>query len=199
VLEAGWLFGLEFAQIEVVVHRESIVHSMVEFVDGAILAHLGRTDMMLPIQYALTHPERRPAPLPPLEFDKLGQLSFAAPDRLSFPCLELCYEAGRRGGTAPAALNAADEVAVAAFLSGQLGFLDIERLNAHVLERTDPESADSLERVLAADAQARRQARQWIAGHGNRAHEHLPHFSRYCQDEEFSGIQIDSLLSRPKS
>ena len=163
VIEASWLFGVDLDRIDVVIHRESVIHSMVEFVDGSILAHLGKTDMVLPIQYALTHPQRQPAPLEFLDLEKLGQLSFAAPDRAGFPCLELCYEAGRRGGTVPAALNAADEVAVNAFLQGRIGFLDIEKLNAHILAEAPDEPVDSLETVLAADNRARCQAREWLA------------------------------------
>jgi len=163
VIEASWLFGVDLDRIDVVIHRESVIHSMAEFVDGSILAHLGKTDMVLPIQYALTHPERRPAPLEFLDLVKLGRLSFAGPDRAGFPCLELCYQAGRRGGVAPAALNAADEVAVDAFLRGRIGFLDIEELNAHVLAETSDEQVDSLETVLAADRLARSRAEEWLA------------------------------------
>lgn len=163
VIEACWLFDVEIAQVDVIVHRQSVVHSLVEFVDGALLAHMGKTDMLLPIQYALTHPQRRATPIAPLDLEQLGQLSFAAPDRENFPCLDLCYQAGQTGGTAPAALNAANEEAVAAFLAGKIGFLDIVELNRQVLEDCDGQQATNLERVLAEDSRARRQARDWIA------------------------------------
>ena len=146
-----------------IIHRESVIHSMAEFVDGSIMAHMGKTDMVLPIQYALTHPRRRLSSLGSLDLEKLGRLSFAAPDRESFPCLELCYEAGRRGGTAPTVLNAADEVAVGAFLEGEIGFLDIFAINQHVLETSGEGQMDSLEAVLAADRVGREKAREWIA------------------------------------
>jgi 1-deoxy-D-xylulose-5-phosphate reductoisomerase len=162
VIEASWLFGIGIDQVEVVIHPESVVHSLAEFTDGAMLAHLGRTDMVLPIQYALTHPHRRPSPLERLDLARVGQLRFSAPDRGNFPCLDLCYQAGRLGGTAPALLSGADEVAVAAFLGGEIGFLDIARLNGQVLEALDPGPADSLEAVLEADGLGRRLAAEWI-------------------------------------
>ena len=163
VIEASWLFGVGIEQVEVVIHRESTVHSMVEFVDGSILAHLGRTDMHLPIQYALTHPERRPTDLETLDLLELGTLSFAAPDWESFPCLDLCCQAGRAGGVVPAALNAANEVTVAAFLAGEIGFLDIAAINRSVVEACEPLPADSLETVLEADRWARARAREWTS------------------------------------
>ena len=151
VIEASWLFDVPVDQIEVVVHRESVVHSMVEFVDGTIMAHLGKTDMLLPIQYALTHPHRAPAPLDPLDLVALEALHFEEPDWESFPCLELCYEAGRRGGTTPACLSAANEVAVKAFLSGQVDFLDIYQIAKHALEAHETQPAASVEEVMEAD------------------------------------------------
>jgi len=163
VLEASWLFGVGIEQVEVVVHPESVIHSLVELADGALLAHLGRTDMMLPIQYALTHPRRLPSPLESVDLVRLGKLNFAAPDRENFPCLELCYQAGRMGGTAPAALNAADEVAVERFLRGEIGFLDIARINQRALEAHRPGPADSLDTVLEEDRRVRCLAREWIA------------------------------------
>jgi 1-deoxy-D-xylulose-5-phosphate reductoisomerase len=166
VIEASWLFGVPTAQIEVVVHRESVVHSMVEFCDGSLLAHLGRTDMALPIQYALTHPQRRQAPVAPLDLAALGQLTFAPPDRSTFPCLDLCYEAARCGGAAPIALNAADELAVAAFLSGRLAFLDIHRVAAAVMAAAPGGPVTTLDEVLAVDAWARQRAAEEIAGAG---------------------------------
>ena len=158
VIEAAWLFGVDVDRVEVVIHRESIVHSMVEFTDGSILAHLGRTDMSLPIQYALTHPGRRPGPLPRLDLSRVGSLHFEAPDPERVPGLSLCYDAARSGGTAPAALNAANEVAVAAFLEGRLGFLDIHELNRSVLGAWESGPAKDLGTVLQADRRARARA-----------------------------------------
>ena len=164
VIEAAWLFGIAVEQIDVVVHRQSVVHALVEFADGSLLAHLGKTDMMLPIQYALTHPARREVPLDSLDLEQVGQLSFTAPDRANFPCLDLCYEAGRKGGTFPAALNAANEEAVAAFLTQKIGFLDIADLNRDVLTRCGTQEAVSLESILDEDRYARRLAHEWVAG-----------------------------------
>ncbi len=164
VIEAAWLFGVAVEQVDVVVHRQSVVHALVEFTDGSLLAHMGKTDMMLPIQYALTHPERREVPLDNLDLKQVGQLSFAAPDRGNFPGLDLCYEAGRSGGTFPAVLNAANEEAVAAFLARKIGFLDIADLNCDVLARCGTPEAVSLESILDDDRCARRLAREWVAG-----------------------------------
>ena len=163
VIEAAWLFGVAVEQVDVVVHRQSVVHALVEFADGSLLAHMGKTDMMLPIQYALTYPERRKVPLGNLDLKQVGQLSFAAPDRANFPCLDLCYEAGRRGGTSPAALNAANEEAVGAFLARQIGFLDIADLNRDVLARCGTQEVVSLESILDEDHYARQLAREWVA------------------------------------
>jgi 1-deoxy-D-xylulose-5-phosphate reductoisomerase len=132
VIEARWLFDVPADRIDVMIHPQSIVHSMVELRDGSVLAQLGVTDMRLPIQYACSYPERWDAPLPSLDLIRAGALEFAAPDREAFPCLDLAYEALRTGGTAPVVLNAANEVAVEAFLAGQLGFTAI----APVIERT---------------------------------------------------------------
>lgn len=158
VIEAHHLFGVDFDRIEVVVHPQSCIHSMVEYADGSVLAHLGATDMRIPIQYAFSHPRRWAPPLPPVDFRSLGTLEFGTPDAETFGCLRLAFEAGSQGGTAPCVLNAANEVAVEAFLGGGCGFLDIERvvesvLNAH--DRVTPESIDHIEEV---DAWARRQA-----------------------------------------
>ncbi len=162
VIEAGWLFGVGVDQVDVVMHRESIVHSMVEFVDGSVLAHLGRTDMAIPIQYALTHPARRPSPLSALDVVRLGALHFDAPDLTQYPGLALCYDVGRAGGTTPAALNAANEVAVAAFLDGSIGFLDIHTVNQAVVDDWDPAPATDVDTVLAADLHARQLAQQVV-------------------------------------
>jgi 1-deoxy-D-xylulose-5-phosphate reductoisomerase len=158
VIEARWLFGFDADQINVVVHPQSVVHSMVEMVDGSIVAQLGVTDMKHAIQYALTYPDRRENCLPPLDFATLSELRFEAPDLERFPCLELAYEALRRGGTTPAALNAANEIAVAAFLDGKISIPDIARINADVMRSHQSKAADSLDAVLEADRDARRQA-----------------------------------------
>jgi 1-deoxy-D-xylulose-5-phosphate reductoisomerase len=128
VIEAHWLFGLPSESITVAVHRQSVVHSMVELADGAVLAQLGSPDMRLPIQYALTYPERRPCPAPALDVLKAGALTFEAPDTETFPCLALAYEALRRGGGAAVALNAADEAAVDKFIHGRIPFNEIPKL-----------------------------------------------------------------------
>jgi len=158
VIEAFWLFGVGPDAVEVAVHPQSVVHSMVEFVDGSVLAQLGQTDMRIPIQYALTYPERWPCPLPSLDFYRLSKLEFLEPDRERFPCLDLAYRALRAGGTAPAVLNAANEVAVEAFLNRGLGFQEIPAIIASVLGAHLPEEASSLEAVLKADAWARKKA-----------------------------------------
>jgi len=162
-IETTWLFGVSIDQVDVIVHRESVIHSMAELVDGSLLAHLGQTDMLLPIQFALTQPDRRPTCLESLDLIALGSLHFEAPDRVNFPCLDLCFEAARRGGTAPALLNAANEVSVEAFVRGRIGFLDIYEVNQRVLEQCGVTPAASLDAVLAADAEGRRAARAAVA------------------------------------
>ncbi len=161
VIEAHVLFGIGYDRIDVVVHPESIVHSMVEFVDGSVKAQIGEPDMKVPIQYALTHPERRAAPVAPL--DLAGRsLTFERPDHESFPALGLAYEAGRRGGSAPATLNAADEVAVAAFLEGRLGFLGIPAVVERTLDRVDWSRPASVEEVIAVDRESRAMAAELV-------------------------------------
>ena len=155
VIEAHWLFNLSVDKIAVHIHPESIVHSMVEYVDGAIIAQLGIPDMKTPIAYALSYPERLELDLPALDLCRLGQLHFAAPDSQCFPCLGLAYDAIRRGGTTPAVLNAANELAVDAFLQEKVGFLDIPRIIAAVVEKHVGSAATSLDQVLAADRWAR--------------------------------------------
>jgi 1-deoxy-D-xylulose-5-phosphate reductoisomerase len=165
MIEARWLFGVPAARIEVLVHPQSIIHSMVELVDGTVLAQLGVTDMRMPIQYALTYPEKWEAAIPGLDFSQAMHLDFAPPDRAKFPCLSLAYRALERGGTAPAALNAANEEAVAAFLDGTAPFPAIPESIQEVLE-TEPKTAVSaLEDVLEADRRARERARQALARH----------------------------------
>jgi len=158
VIEAHFLFGVPYERIEVAVHPQSIVHAMVRFRDGALLAHLGLPDMRVPISYALTYPERAATPAPQLDLASLT-LEFEPPDTAVFRCLALARAAGEAGGTAPCALNAANEVAVAAFLAGECRFPQIADTVAAVLDRLDPEPLESVEQVLAADAAARALAR----------------------------------------
>lgn len=154
VMEASWLFDMPEHRIEVVVHRESVIHSMVEYQDNAVVAQLGVPDMAVPIQYALTYPRRMPSPAGELDLCALGKLTFYPPDREAFPCLELCREALRRGGLVPAAANGANEQAVALFLEGKIGFLDIPRLVEAAMDRQAP-GIVTLEAVLEADQEAR--------------------------------------------
>jgi 1-deoxy-D-xylulose-5-phosphate reductoisomerase len=162
VIEAHWLFDLPAERIEVLVHPQSIVHSMVEFVDGTVLAQLGVTDMRLPIQYALSHPERWEAAIPGLDFTKAMRLDFEPPDGEKFPCLGLAYEAILAGGTRPAVLNAANEEAVAAFLDGRISFPAIAE-SIHEVLRSEPRRLiGHLDDVLEADRGARARARQFL-------------------------------------
>jgi 1-deoxy-D-xylulose-5-phosphate reductoisomerase len=159
VIEAHWLFGVDADRIDVVIHPQSIVHSMVELTDGSVIAQLGLTDMRLPIQYACSYPERWAAPLPPLDLTQPGRLEFHAPDDGRFPCLGLAYRALRAGGTLPVVLNAANEVAVEAFLDGKLGFTSIPRVIARTMNAHAPERVSTLQVVRAADTWARAFAR----------------------------------------
>jgi 1-deoxy-D-xylulose-5-phosphate reductoisomerase len=164
VIEAHYLFGIAYDQIDVVIHPQSIVHSFVEFGDGVVKAEVGRPDMRKPIQYAITTPERSRYDFAPM--DLVGtDLTFEAVDRSLFRCLDLGYAAGRTGGTAPAVLNAADEVAVEAFLEGRLPFLAIADVVEHTLGRHAPFAPDSLDAVLEADAEARAIATEACAAH----------------------------------
>ncbi len=162
VIEAHWLFDLSIDKIAVHIHPESIVHSMVEYVDGAVMAQLGIPDMKTPIAYALSYPERLALDLPHLDLCRLGKLHFAAPDRKCFPCLDLAYEAIRRGGTTPAVLNAANEIAVEAFLQEKVGFLDIPRIISLAMDGHSCTAVAGLEEILAADAWARQRAESVI-------------------------------------
>jgi 1-deoxy-D-xylulose-5-phosphate reductoisomerase len=155
VIEAHELFGVDYDRIEVVVHPQSIVHSMVEFCDGATIAQLSQPDMRLPIGYALAYPERFTEPFGKIDWAAVSQLEFGRPDRATFPCLDLALEAGRTGGSAPAWLNAANEVAVAAFLAGQLSWPGIAAVVAATLARHEPTKLVQVADVLAADAAAR--------------------------------------------
>ncbi|MFH1151240.1 MAG: 1-deoxy-D-xylulose-5-phosphate reductoisomerase [Actinomycetota bacterium] len=163
VLEAHHLFGVPLDDIEVIVHRQSIVHSMVEMADGSVLAQLGVPDMRIPIQYALTFPERVPGPAPRLDLAAEADLTFGPVDVERFPCLALAVEAGRAGGTAPAAMNAANEEAVEAFLSGRIGFTGIPGVVAAVMDARERLEGESIEDVLNADRAARVLARDEIA------------------------------------
>jgi 1-deoxy-D-xylulose-5-phosphate reductoisomerase len=163
VIEARWLFGLGPDRIRVVVHPQSVVHSMVEFVDGSFKAQLGITDMRHPIQYALTWPRRWPTALPEFDPRTLGALEFEPPDQERFPCLGLAYRALEAGGAAPAVLNAANEVAVQAFLDGRAGLLEIPMVIEAALEQHGGDPAGSVEQLLAADARTRRTAEQIVA------------------------------------
>jgi 1-deoxy-D-xylulose-5-phosphate reductoisomerase len=156
VIEAHFLFGVAYDRIEVVVHPTSIVHGFVRFADGASLAHLGYPDMRVPISYALTYPERAPTPVPPLDLTSAGPLEFFQPDLETFRMLALARDAGERGGTYPCVYNAANEVAVAAFLAGQVGFLDIAALVEGALERVDGTPARDLDDLREVDGRARR-------------------------------------------
>jgi len=158
VIEASWFFNISPDHVGVVIHPQSVVHSMVEFVDGSILAQLGPTDMRIPIQYALTFPERWHSPLPPLEIHKHAQLEFFEPDREKFKCLDLAYRAIRSGGTAPTVLNAANEVAVDAFLHDGLAFHEIPDIIESVLNSHPRYEVADLDSILKADAWARNEA-----------------------------------------
>ena len=155
LIEARWLFDLPANQIDVVVHPQSVVHSFVEYIDGSVLAQLSPPDMKLPIQYALTHPDRRPGPTTKFDWSRAFELTFDPPDRDAFPGLNLGAAVADRGGTAGAALNAADEVAVERFLKGEIGFLDIARLCEQVLEEHPFEAEPTLEGLMEADGWAR--------------------------------------------
>ena len=155
VTEAAWLFGLGPKDIQVVVHRESIVHSLVEYVDHSVIGQLGTPDMRLPIQYAITYPKRYPSPCGELDLAGLGSLTFAQPDLETFRCLKVCLQALERGGLAPAAANGANEEAVALFLQEKIGFLEIPQLVEAAMLRQPDAPADSVEAVLQADREAR--------------------------------------------
>ena len=162
IIEAHWLFGVPADRVRVVVHPQSTIHSMVEFEDGSLVAQLGVTDMRLPIQYALTYPERVGTDLPPLDLDSPLSLDFHPPDRERFPAIGLAYRALEMGGTAPATLNAANEVAVEAFLQDRIGFLSIAEILAETLSRLETHAAGDLETVLEADLRAREEAERLL-------------------------------------
>jgi 1-deoxy-D-xylulose-5-phosphate reductoisomerase len=158
LIEAHFLFGVEFERIEVVIHPTSVVHALVRFRDGASLAHMGYPDMRVPISYALTYPERAATPVEPFDLASGLILEFSAPDEDAFPCLALARAAGEEGGTAPCVLNAANEVAVASFLDGQLPFLGIPDVVERTLSTVETGPAETLAEVVAIDTEARRVA-----------------------------------------
>lgn len=161
-IEARWLFNAAAEQIEILLHPESIIHSMVLYVDGSVLAQLGSPDMRIPIAYAMAYPKRVPSGVAPLDFLRLGTLSFEQPDAARYPCLQLAVDASQRGQAASITLNAANEVAVAAFLRGDIRFTDIASVNRKVLEQDYPSEPNSVEEVMSIDAQAREIAHQSI-------------------------------------
>jgi 1-deoxy-D-xylulose-5-phosphate reductoisomerase len=163
VIEARWLFDATADQIEVVIHPESIVHSLVEYLDGSVLAQLGNPDMRTPIAHALAYPERIDAGVSFLDLARIGKLNFEAPDMTRFPCLRLAYEALRAGASAPVVLNAANEVAVARFLGGEIRFIDIPEIIERVLARSSDRPLETLPDVLDADREAREHAKAWAA------------------------------------
>ncbi len=159
VIEAHWLFGASASQIEVVIHPQSVIHSMVAYVDGSVLAQLGNPDMRTPIAHALAYPERVDSGVDAIDLARIGQLDFRQPDRARFPCLQLAFDALHAGGSAPAVLNAANEVAVEAFLDRQISFGRIPALIAETLSRVPAAAVDTLESLFAQDSKARDQAR----------------------------------------
>jgi len=164
MIEAHWLFGVEMKRVEVVIHPQSIVHSMVEFADGSTLAQLSYSDMCFPIQYAVTWPDRVPNTLPPLDFGKLSKLEFFAPRYDDFPALNLARCAGETGGTLPAVMNAANEIAVAAFLDGQIRFPRIWQIVEQVMDRHRGVAHPDLDEILQADQWARAEAAKTLKG-----------------------------------
>jgi 1-deoxy-D-xylulose-5-phosphate reductoisomerase len=169
VIEARWLFGLEPDRIEVVIHPQSVIHSMVEYVDGSVLAQLGNPDMRTPIAHALAYPERIASGVRSLDLAAIGRLDFEKPDLLRFRCLEVAYHALRAGGSAPAILNAANEIAVAAFLEGRIRFNEIAQVVERVLDDTSSSQPGSLEDVLMIDEGARRSASEVVRAMGGSA------------------------------
>ncbi len=163
VLEAHHLFSMPLERIDVVIHPQSVIHSMVEMVDGSVLAHLGVPDMRIPVQYSLTYPERAPSPAGSLSLVEYGKLTFEDVDPVRFPALRLAYDAGARGGTCPAAMNAANEEAVRAFLSGRIGYAGIATVVGEVVEHHEPLAGVTLDEIRDAEAIARRYAEEVMA------------------------------------
>lgn len=186
VIEASWLFDLPEDRIGVVVHPQSIIHSMVEYRDSSILAQMGLPDMRLPIHYAFNYPQREPSTLPRLDFSQLTALTFEAPDTERFPCLALAYGALRAGGTMPCVLNAANEAMVARYLTGEVGFYAISEAVERVMASHDPIADYTLEDLLALDAEARRRA---VTGEGGVSDERCADLSQLCHRLRPSGHQ----------
>ncbi|MCL2912976.1 1-deoxy-D-xylulose-5-phosphate reductoisomerase [Shewanella corallii] len=161
-IEARWLFNTKQEQLKVVIHPQSVIHSMVQYRDGSVLAQLGNPDMRTPIAHCMSYPERIQSGVEPLDFFKVGQLSFCEPDYRRYPCLELAIEACHQGQEATTVLNAANEIAVAAFLAGGIGFTDIAKVNAHGLSALQTQTLTSIEDILALDTEARAKAREFI-------------------------------------
>jgi 1-deoxy-D-xylulose-5-phosphate reductoisomerase len=155
VIEAHWLFAAPADQIDVVIHPQSVIHSMVSYTDGSVLAQLGNPDMRTPIAYGLAYPERIASGVEPLDLTKIAKLNFEAPDFQRFPCLALAYTALRSGQSAPTVLNASNEIAVQAFLDGKIGFRMIDQIIAHTMDKLPVVAVDSLEAILEQDAKAR--------------------------------------------
>ena len=166
VIEAKWLFNIELSKIDVVVHPESIVHSMVEWTDGSTIAQLGPTDMRIMIQYALTYPRRLPAPVPRLDLQETRTLHFEPVDFKKFPCLSLAYNAAEVGGTLPVVLSSADEIVVAAFLNTHIGFMDIPAILAHVMDKHTLIANPTLSDILEVDRWAKSTAHAIIKNKG---------------------------------
>ena len=164
VTEAHELFGTPFDEIDVVVHPQSVVHSMVEFIDGSTIAQLSMPDMRLPIGYALGWPHRLGTPFGTIDWTQLSQLNFEPPDRSTFKCLDLAYAAGRAGGTAPAVISAANEIAVDAFIDGEITWAQIHDVSAAVLDATELSQPSTVDEVIDADRRAREDARRVISG-----------------------------------
>jgi 1-deoxy-D-xylulose-5-phosphate reductoisomerase len=164
LIEAARLFPVLHDRIEIIVHRQSVIHSLVDYVDGSVLAQLGPPDMRTPIAHCLAWPNRMATPMQPLDLIAIGRLDFEAPDPVRFPALRLAREALEAGGARPAILNAANEIAVAAFLDRRIGFLEIAAIVADTLEHYDPPAPETLDAVLAIDAEARRIAGARISG-----------------------------------
>lgn len=156
VIEAHHLFDIEYDQINVVIQRQSAIHSMVEFEDGSVKAHLGTTDMRIPIQYALSYPQRWDTPVERMNFAEIGQLDFGKPDCKTFKCLHLAFEAGKTGGTMPCVMNAANEVAVAKFLAGEIKFLDIAEMVEKAMSEHKPQTVESIEQLKDLDRLVRK-------------------------------------------
>lgn len=157
VIEAHHLFGVGYDQINVVVQRQSAIHSMVEFMDGSIKAHLGTTDMRIPIQYALSFPDRWDTPVKRMDFANVASFDFGKPDCSTFKCLKLAFEAGKIGGTMPCVMNAANEVAVAKFLKDEIGFLDIPEIVESAMKKHSAQKVENLEQLKQIDSEVRQQ------------------------------------------